>query len=765
MYTSRALSLVMVLILFSGCQVLKPASVPLPLPRPDDSPALQNEIETKEFLQCGMSEECFYKGREAEMAGKRDDAKGYLKIILNRNEGDIWSRRASYLTARWEIEGKILTDEKRLHDLQKNYPEIQDYVEKLMADAAFARGDFEKADKIGNHILLVYPDTVLRPAILAQKGEALRQLKEWDQATEMFTLFLRENPRDEKSAEILLKLFELNSEREDWSGAGNFFRDLETKYPDTPWSLDAEKKVSKLSLARPDRNHFDLSNHELFHQGKVLYEIGKFEKALDIWKKLERKSDRNELYLPELELKMGLAFLPLKKYPDASDHFKRVIRKHGHSEFAPEALLGLARIAIREENENDLLSLLREGEKLFPRQEGLYKLIYLIGSYYEEHRQISGAHSYYQMIIRDLPQNSVVPDALWRDGWISYKEGDNVSAEKTFSKLIEQYPASPLHAQGLYWKGRAIERGGNPEEAQAEFKGLCQDFSHSYYCHLARKRVAPEAEALTSLPEPQPLASEVAGSFQKDDHYQRARELMILNLNQDASKEFNFLADRYHDKPSLLQLDKELIQAGDFFHALKILRGQFPDVLDRGRSFDFPLLWELAYPKEVVEQIQKIAIGIKIEPEFVAGIMREESVFDVRATSRSGAMGLMQLMPFTGEWVAQQLGVASFVREKLYDQELNTRFGAFYLDHLSQKFQGNLIYTAASYNAGPEAVTKWIVNGNYTDLEEFVENIPYQETRYYVKRVIKSYEEFKEVRSRINESPKWPLLDKFMLNR
>lgn len=225
----------------------------------------------------------------------------------------------------------------------------------------------------------------------------------------------------------------------------------------------------------------------------------------------------------------------------------------------------------------------------------------------------------------------------------------------------------------------------------------------------------------------------------------KAKELMSMNLTQEASKEFNYLADHYKEKSSLLQINLELNQSGDFFHALKNLRAQFPDILDRGKTYDSPLLWQLAYPKEVLDLIRKIAKDARIEPEFIAGIMREESVFDLRATSRSGAIGLMQLMPFTGEWVSQQLGVVPFEREKLYDQETNIRFGAYYLDHLSQKFQGNLVYTAASYNAGPEAVSKWIVNENVTDMEEFVENIPYQETRYYVKRVIKSYEEFKRL--------------------
>ncbi|MFI5305055.1 MAG: transglycosylase SLT domain-containing protein [Nitrospiria bacterium] len=741
--------------ILSNCQTLKQTHGPSSISKNESGPPINNVAVPKEPFQCESAEDCFNKGKEAEKSAKREEARNYFNLLLDRFDGSFWSHRSQYLLAKWDVEEKGLLSEDRLLKLLKEYPEMADYIEKLIADNAFNQGNFSVADQNDTHILLIYPGTVLRPQILIQKGISLFNLKQYDQAEEMFTLFMKENPKDEKYPEILYRMFDLYVDKTDWEKAAKVFREVETKYPDSIWSQDAEKKLSLLNPPQEDSVRFKLSLQEQFSQGKNLYEIGRFEKALEIWKKLRQKAVQDEPFYPELELKMGLANVPLKKYPEATDFFDRVLKKHIQSDFAPEALLGLARIAVKEENENELRKIQKRGEKLFSQQEAYYKLLYLIGNYYDDHHQALKAHIYFQMIIKDLPQNPITADALWRESWTYYKEGNYPAAEKNISKLLEQFPASPLHAQGLYWRGRVNERRGDSDEAQADFKYLCQNFSHSYYCHLARKRLILGSEQTPTLQEPFSSITDVPAQntfqFQQDDHFLKAKELMEMNLLQEASKEFNNLGDRYRDKSTLLQIDKELIQAGDFYHALKNLRGQFPDILDRGRSYDYPLLWELAYPNEAVEQIQKIATEAKIEPEFVAGIMREESVFDVRATSKSGALGLMQIMPFTGEWVAEQLGVASFVREKLYNQDINIRFGAFYLDHLNQKFQGNLFYVAASYNAGPEAVSKWIMNDNFTDIEEFVENIPYQETRYYVKRVIKSYEEFKEIRARMNK--------------
>lgn len=126
----------------------------------------------------------------------------------------------------------------------------------------------------------------------------------------------------------------------------------------------------------------------------------------------------------------------------------------------------------------------------------------------------------------------------------------------------------------------------------------------------------------------------------------------------------------------------------------------------------------------------------------MAAIIREESQYDRRAVSRVGAIGLMQVMPTTANQVARRLGFPGMGREDLFDQETNIRIGVRYLEQLVEQFAGNVIYVIAAYNAGPAAVNAWIAMNRGRDPDEFVELIPYQETRQYVKRVLRSYHEY-----------------------
>jgi soluble lytic murein transglycosylase len=131
-----------------------------------------------------------------------------------------------------------------------------------------------------------------------------------------------------------------------------------------------------------------------------------------------------------------------------------------------------------------------------------------------------------------------------------------------------------------------------------------------------------------------------------------------------------------------------------------------------------------------------------VDPYLVAAIIREESQYDWRAVSRVGAIGLMQVMPGTANNVAQRLGIPAVGRDDLFDQETNIRIGVHYVEQLLEQFSGNVAYTIASYNAGPIAVGSWIALHRGRSQDEFVELIPYQETRQYVKRVLRSYREY-----------------------
>jgi soluble lytic murein transglycosylase len=152
----------------------------------------------------------------------------------------------------------------------------------------------------------------------------------------------------------------------------------------------------------------------------------------------------------------------------------------------------------------------------------------------------------------------------------------------------------------------------------------------------------------------------------------------------------------------------------------------------------------VAYPMAYLPLIRNYA-GSSFDPFLAAAIIREESQYDLRAVSRVGAIGLMQLMPTTAQTLARSLGVSQIVREELFDRDINIRFGVRYLEQLLQQFSGNLIYTIAAYNAGPPAVNAWTAKYADREPDEFVELIPYQETRQYVKRVLRSYREYRRL--------------------
>jgi soluble lytic murein transglycosylase len=224
--------------------------------------------------------------------------------------------------------------------------------------------------------------------------------------------------------------------------------------------------------------------------------------------------------------------------------------------------------------------------------------------------------------------------------------------------------------------------------------------------------------------------------------YRRAIELKTLGLDADAAQEVTVLTDRYsRDPDALVALSTMLNEVGAYHQALRLARARFRDQLERTGGTFAPSLWSVAYPTGLLPTI-KLQGAKGVDPYLIAAIIREESQYDVKAVSRVGAIGLMQVMPATANNVAQRVGLPTVRREDLFDQETNIRIGVRYVEQLMEQFAGNVVYTIASYNAGPLAVGNWVAQYRGQGQDEFVELIPYQETRQYVKRVLRSYREY-----------------------
>ncbi len=158
-----------------------------------------------------------------------------------------------------------------------------------------------------------------------------------------------------------------------------------------------------------------------------------------------------------------------------------------------------------------------------------------------------------------------------------------------------------------------------------------------------------------------------------------------------------------------------------------------------------PYIQKMIYPLEYREEILAFSKEYGLDPHMVMGIIWVESKFRPEATSGKEAMGLMQIIPDTGKWIAGKLEVEGYGQEDLYDPETNIRFGCWYFSYLLKVFEGDVELALASYNGGMGNVAKWLKDSRYSLDGKRLHNIPFKETDDYLKRVMDAYRRYKEL--------------------
>jgi soluble lytic murein transglycosylase len=158
--------------------------------------------------------------------------------------------------------------------------------------------------------------------------------------------------------------------------------------------------------------------------------------------------------------------------------------------------------------------------------------------------------------------------------------------------------------------------------------------------------------------------------------------------------------------------------------------------------------WKILFPQPHWETIEQEATKNRLDPYMVASLIRQESEFNAGAISRANALGLMQLLPSVGRSMAKQEGIRHFSESELLDPDTNIRLGTRYLGEVLTKFGGRPEYAFAAYNAGDDRVTDWQTAGKYSGIDEFVESIPFTETREYVQAILRNESIYRELNRR-----------------
>jgi len=388
------------------------------------------------------------------------------------------------------------------------------------------------------------------------------------------------------------------------------------------------------------------------------------------------------------------------------------------AERRPGWLLELGRLRQRRDRETALATLdqlVRE----HPKSPDAADALLLKAELLEAANRIAEAEKTYVRLAADYPDEDEAAIALWRLGWAAWFRGNLIESTSRWTRLQTARGGASLRESATYWLGRAWERRGDREQAARQFGALVRDAPRSYYGLLAAKRAPGAAPAAAS---PFVFPVDPLEALQGDARFARAAALRGVGLREFAAA---YVADeRYH-------------------MALRILRRSFFAVARSGTGSPREF-WEMFYPLGWRDALTAAAGRAAVDPFLVAAVVREESSFYPAARSRVGARGLMQLMPDTGRAVAQSRQIP-FPDADVLDQPVtNLELGSTFFAGLLREF-GDPRLAAAAYNAGPTRVREWWAGRRSDDLEVWVDQIPYNETRAFVKRVMLSYEEYRRI--------------------
>ena len=279
----------------------------------------------------------------------------------------------------------------------------------------------------------------------------------------------------------------------------------------------------------------------------------------------------------------------------------------------------------------------------------------------------------------------------------------------------------------VYWKARALLGTGNAEASRAEAQRLLESIAsvRGFYEQLALEELG---QKITMPQRPAPLTEAEKDGARQNLSLQRGIYAILLGLRPEGVREWNYATNLA--KPGGMN-DRELLAAAQLA-CDRELWDRCINTSDRTRTeIDF----EQRFPTPFRDAVTRRAREIKLDPAYVYGLIRQESRFIMDARSVVGASGLMQVMPATARWTAKKIGLNSFTIEQLNDRETNIAIGTGYLKLVLDDFAGSMPMAAAAYNAGPGRPRAWR-NGPVIEAAAWAENVPFNETRDYVKKVL-----------------------------
>lgn len=427
-------------------------------------------------------------------------------------------------------------------------------------------------------------------------------------------------------------------------------------------------------------------------------------------------------------------------------------------EVAAQRLYLLAEIARAQENDADHAQYLEELRTDHATSGWFQEALLSAGNKFLLRRDYEQAAALYQELAEKFTQAKYGASSHWKSAWLRYRMGNKEAAKKQFERHIALFPSSNETANALYWRGRMAEDDRELGVARAYYSKLSDRFRNYYYAVLARERLreigvreSADISILDKIPAAPP-SPKYLGSADgiRDSRLNKARLLSNGTLYDLAARELQQAISDGNQAWALGELVSLQREAGKPYLALQTLKKYLPsyfavDLAGLPRPF-----LEVLFPKAYWDALKTYSNQNELDPYLVASLIRQESEFNPGAISHANAYGLMQLLPSVGKRVAKEVNLRSFSTSKLLDPTANIQLGTRYFRQMIEDNGGKVEYALAAYNAGNHRVVQWLSDGTYRDVPEFVESIPFTETREYVQAIVRNVSVYKRLYGNAN---------------
>ncbi|MGI0494957.1 transglycosylase SLT domain-containing protein [Alkalinema pantanalense CENA528] len=616
----------------------------------------------------------------------------------------------------------------------------------LLANEAIEAGQAQAAIDLLKDLETHY--RAMAAPILMQRGRAYEAAGQKDPAIATYQAILQQFPKDPTAAEALFHLGKILGK----SGVSHWDRAI-AQFPSHPRAIE----IAKLRLQ---------DNPKLFpmqlHLAKYDYETRDYtsrtEKFLQTYSKQLKPEDwaaiafglwENQKYdlaaaayarAPETALTAYRAArgLHLTGQPGSQQRYQAVVQKYPKT---PEAGLALTRLAQLAEKPQEAIAYLDQVIAHYPDKAP--EAIVSKANALEKLGSPQSASQLRQFLLQQHSSSEAAAELRWKIAQDQAKGGKLPAAQQWVEAILKENSTSPIAAKAGFWGGKWAQQSGQNQQASNHYQSVIKLHPESYYAWRSASRLGWDVGDFDNVRQLQPAVVRpkmrdglLAGS-------ETLRELHHLGFDRGA---WNYWQVEFQNRqqPSVAEqfTDGVLrLGVGDNLDGLFMVS----NLNDRESASDRQQVatlrkdasyWQALYPFPYMAQIESWSRQRQLNPMLVTALIRQESRFEPQIKSSVGATGLMQVMPDTASYIASQIKLKEY---KLDRPEDNIKLGTWYLNYTHQEYSGNSMLAVASYNAGPGAVGGWLAKSKTQDADEFVEAIPYDETRGYVKAVFENY--------------------------